>query len=308
MTLITSTPITSPEQWRSLRAGNVGCSEVAALFGIHEFITGFALAARKLGRLSDQVDDAVLRRGRMLEPVAKQLIAEQNPTWQLIEPTAYYCDTAIRFGCTPDLFVRNVRGVGVVQIKTVHPSTFARKWHAADGAIEPPLWIAIQAMCEQHLTGVDFALVAALVIDYGLTLELVDVPYVPKLIESARDRVVSFWELVDAGKLPPPDYGADKKHLAAVYAQDDGTELDLTGDNAFPEIVERFEALKMARQTAQDGVDEAQAEIMHRLGAAQRAKYAGGMVTLKTVNRKAYAVEASSYRRLTIKHDRERAA
>jgi YqaJ-like viral recombinase domain len=307
MSLITSTPITSLEQWHQLRAGNVGASEVAALFGIHEFITGFALAARKLGRLSDQVDDAVLRRGRMLEPVAKQLIAEQNPTWQLIEPSAYYSDTAIRFGCTPDLFVRNVRGVGVVQIKTVHPSTFARKWHGADGAIEPPLWIAIQAMCEQHLTGVDFALVAALVIDYGLSLELVDVPYLPSLIDSARDRVVSFWELVDAGKLPPPDYGADKKHLAQVYAQDDGTELDLTSDNALPEIVERFEALKMARKTADEGVDEAQAEIMHRLGAAARAKYAGGVILYPTIDRKGYTVAPSQYRKLTIKHDRERA-
>lgn len=307
MTAITCTPITSPEQWHGLRKQNVGCSEVAALFGVHEYLTGFALAARKQGKLPDQVDDAVLQRGRLLEPVAKQLIAESNPDWQLIEANAYYADSSIRFGCTPDLFVKNERGVGVVQIKTVAPQIFARKWHNDDGAIEPPLWIAIQAMCEQHLTGVDFAIVAALCVGYGISLELVDVPYLPHLIESARERVFLFWEMVDAGQLPPPDYGEDKKHLARVFAQDDGTELDLSSDNELPEIVEQYEALKMARNTAQDGIDEALGKILHRLGPAARARFAGGTITAKTINRKAYMVPDGSYRRMTIKHDRARA-
>jgi predicted phage-related endonuclease len=309
MTTLISTPITSLEHWHQMRRNNVGCSEVAALFGVHDFITGYALAARKLGELADQVDEAVLRRGRLLEPVARQMIAEAYPAWQLIPADAYYEDTSIRFGCTPDLFVQNERGRGVVQIKTVHPSAFARKWHNADThAVEPPLWVAIQAMCEQHLTGADFAIVAAMVIDYGLTLEVVDVPYLPALIENARGRVFSFWEMVSQGKLPPPDYGEDKKHLAAVYAVDDGSELDLTADNQLPEIVDRLEALKAARQTADDGIAEAQAMILHRLGHAASARFAGGVISYKTVNRKAYQVEAGSYRRLSIKHDRQRHA
>ena len=84
--LITRTEITSPEQWHAMRARNVGCSEIGALFGCHEYLTGYALAARKLGLLDSTVDYAVLRRGRLLEPVARQLIQEENQDWKLIEP------------------------------------------------------------------------------------------------------------------------------------------------------------------------------------------------------------------------------
>jgi predicted phage-related endonuclease len=63
MSEIRSTPITSPEQWQAMRRRNVGCSEIGALFGVHEYLTGFALAARKMGKIEDQIDDAVLRRG-----------------------------------------------------------------------------------------------------------------------------------------------------------------------------------------------------------------------------------------------------
>lgn len=278
------------------------------LLGVHEYQTAYGLIARKLGKLSDQIDDAVLRRGRLLEPVAKRLIAEKHPDWQLIEPTAYYSDSALKFGCTPDLFVKNERGIGVVQIKTVHPSTFAKKWRNDAGAIEPPLWIAIQAMSEQHLTMVEFAMVAAMVIDYGLSLELIDVPYIAGVIETVRGKVGLAWEMIEAGELPPPDFGTDRANLAAVYRQDDGTEIDLTGDNELPEIISEFEALKMARETAQAGVKNAEARILDRLGNAQRARFAGGVITFKTQHRKGYVVEPTSFRKLSVKHNREDAA
>ena len=301
--IITCTEITSPEQWHALRAKNVGCSEIGALFGCHEYLTGYALAARKLGLLENQIDDAVLRRGRLLEPVARQLIQEEYQDWKLIEPDSYYSDDAIHFGCTPDLFVENERGRAVVQIKTVAPQIFARKWHN-DSGTTPPLWIALQAMGEQHLTGADHAYVAALCVGYGISLEMIEVPYMPDVVESMRERVFLFWEMVSQGKLPPPEYGQDSAAIAKVYQQDDGDEIDLSSDNELPEIVSQYEALKMARKTAEDGIKDAQARIMHRLGHAQRARFAGGLITSKTVNRKSYVVPASSYRNLSIRHGR----
>lgn len=301
MTIIT-VPIVNPEQWRELRSGNVGCSEVAALFGIHEFITGYALAARKLGRLADTVDNDVLKRGRLLEPVARQLLAEEYQDWDQIPADSYYYDPDIRFGATPDLFVRCDRGIGVVQIKTVAPQIFASKWHNADThAVEPPLWVALQAMCEQHLTGADFAVVAALVIGYGLTLEVVEVPYIPLVIEQARARVNAFWELVDRGELPEPDFAADRGNLSRVLRQDDGSELDLTDDNELPTIANELANAQQAKHLAEGSIEHCQARILHKIGTAQRAIFAGGVITAKTVHRKEYFAKASSYRRLTVK-------
>jgi predicted phage-related endonuclease len=300
-------PIVDAAQWHALRAPNVGCSEVGALFGMHEYLTGYALAARKLGKLPPVEDNPAMRRGRLLEPVAKQLIAEQRPDWRLIEPRAYYCDKDIRFGATPDLFVLDRDRRGSVQIKTCTEQVFASKWRGDEGTIQPPLWIAIQAMCEQHLTGSDFAYVAALVIGNGLTLELIEIPYLPDVIEQARERVRAFWEMVAEGKLPDPDYGRDGEIIAQVFPQDDGTEIDLTSDNSLPEIVDFLEGAKLARKMAQDEIDQAQAQILHKLGNAQRAKFAGGVITAKTIQRKAYEVQASSYRRLHVKHERAKA-
>ena len=189
---IISVPITDSAQWQQLRKPNVGCSEVAALFGIHEFITGYALAARKLGKLPDARETGPMRRGRRLEPVARQMLQEQRQDLTVIAADSYHYDPDLRFGATPDLFVRNEHGrLGIVQIKTMSSDVFARKWHNREtGAVEPPLWIALQAMCEQHLTGAAFAMVAAMIIDPwdDFILETVDVPYLPFLIERTEKR------------------------------------------------------------------------------------------------------------------------
>ena len=200
--------------------------------------------------------------------------------------------------------MRCERGLGLIQIKTVTPHDFAKKWHNEEGEIEPPLWIAIQAMGEQHLTGAQFAMVAALVVGYGLSLELVEVPYMPAVVENVRARVAGFWAMVDAGELPDPDYGVDREALAAVLREDDGTDLDLTQDNELPEIVARLEAAKQAKKLAEGTIDEHQARILHRIGTAKHIKFAGGLISAPTIKRKEMVVKATSYRRITCRLDR----
>lgn len=305
MTQIITVPITDRAQWLDLRAPNVGCSEIGALFGVHDYLTGYGLAARKLGRIPDTIDNKVLQRGRLLEPVAMQLLAEERQDWDQIAAGSYYYDRDIRFGATPDLFVKTDRGIGVVQIKTVEASIFAKKWHQADGSIEPPLWIALQAMCEQHLTAANFAVVVALIIGYGLSLEIIEVPYLAPVVESARARVSAFWEMVDRGELPAPDYGTDRDNLARVLQQDDGTEIDLSRDNELPAICAELATAQQAKHLAENSISKCQARILHKIGTAQRAKYARGIITAKTVHRKEYTAKASSYRQVRVKSNDE---
>ena len=302
---IVSVPITSEAQWLDLRKGNVGGSEIGALFGVHDYLTGYGLAARKLGKLDPTFDNTVLKRGRLLEPVAKALLAEDRPEWQQIEPHAYFHDPDIRMGCTPDLFVKDGDGrMGVVQIKTVAPDIFARKWHAEDGAMVPPLWIVLQAMAERHLTGASFAYVAALVIGYGLSLELVEVPTLPSVVEQMEERVCKFWQLVDAGQLPPPDYGVDSAVLALVLRDDDGTEIDMSDDNELPEIVDRLEAAKFRAKLDDETIRLCKDKILHKIGHAKKVRYAGGWISAPTIYKPAYVVKAGAHRRLTVKIDR----
>jgi hypothetical protein len=302
---VITVPITSPEQWHNLRKPNVGCSEVGALFGVHDYLTAYGLAARKLGRLPDTVDNDVLKRGRYLEPVARQVLAEQYQDWDQIAAGSYYYDPDIRFGATPDLFVKTDRGIGNVQIKTVEAGVFARKWHNADShEVEPPLWVAMQAMGEQHLTGANFSVVAALVIGFGLSLEVIEVPYLAPVVESMRARVKAFWQMVDKGQLPAPDYEADGQNLARVLRQDDGQELDLSGDNELPDITAELATAQQAKSLAENSIKRCHARILDKLGTAERALFAhGGLITAKTVHRQAYVadIKATSYRPIRVR-------
>ena len=104
--------------------------------------------------------------------------------------------------------------------------------------------------------------------------------------------------------MPEPDYGRDAGTIAKVLRQDDGSELDLTGDNELPQITAELENAKQAKHLADNTIDHCQARILQKIGTAQRATYNGGVITAKTVHRKEYFAKASSYRRLNVKRER----
>ena len=139
----------------------------------------------------------------------------------------------LRLGATPDLLALSpTHGLGTIQIKSVSPWAFKNRWNNG-GDVTPPDWIEAQVLTEAHLVGAQWAAVAALVIEDGIDLHLVDVPIDTDKIAAIRDRVALFWRAVETGRPPDPDYGRDGRLLAKLYAQDDGTEVDLSGDNEF---------------------------------------------------------------------------
>ena len=63
-----------------LRQRDVTASQIAALLGVHPYVTPFQLWAEKTGKLVPvQDDNAVLRRGRLLEGGGVQMAAEEMP-------------------------------------------------------------------------------------------------------------------------------------------------------------------------------------------------------------------------------------
>ena len=75
--------------WLKVRGKDVTASVVGALFNAHEFITPYELWARKTGRLpKDSEETVAMRRGRLLEPVAVQMLRVDHPDWQIEYSTA----------------------------------------------------------------------------------------------------------------------------------------------------------------------------------------------------------------------------
>lgn len=288
------------ESWHRLRGRDVTASVVGCLLGVHEYMTPYALWALKTGIITDDPEEtAPMRRGRLLEPVALQLLREEHPDWQIAEPKTYYRDTEARLGGTPDaIAVRPDReGTGVIQIKTVEPGVYRKKWfpEGSDHAEpEPPLWIAVQAITEAYLTGASWAVVAPMRVSFGVDISVIDVPIDQTVITRIKAEVAAFWAMIDAEKKPDPDWRRDAKLMEELYMSS-GT-VDLSSDNQLVELADERATLAAQGTAAEKRKKEIKAEILHKMGGAALARIADGRVlSAKRIFKKGHVVEPHDY-------------
>ena len=307
---VTAFPVIDRQQWLALRKRAVTASAAAALFGVHPYQSAYWLWALKAGVVTeDGVENPAMRRGRLLEPIALQMVREDYPDWSVQACGKYYSETATRLGATPDaIAIRpGFEGFGVVQVKTAGHFAFKKGWRGMDGDVEIPLWIAVQASIEAALTGASWACVAVMALgDGGLDLYVEDVPLRPALMARLRALVADFWRRVDENDPYAPDFGKDAALIARIYSEaDEGAEVDLSSNNRIGELLDAREALK-ARET--DGAFAAKArkpidaEIIHALGNAARGRLADGrVVEAKVTRRGGFTVEPTSFRTVKVK-------
>jgi predicted phage-related endonuclease len=297
----------SPEgraQWLALRDKDITASMAATLLGVHPYITPFSAFLLKSGKISDDPEESpALRRGRLLEPVAIQMLREDYPNWiDTASPNAYYRDPEIRLGATPDVTAFDPqRGLGVVQIKTVEPSIFRKQWRDESGEVSPPLWIAVQALIEAHLTGAQWAAVAPMVVSFGIDMPLIEIPLHAGVIDRIKAEVVAFWDRIARNDPYEPDYTRDGEALAKLYGAADGSTVDLRHDNELPTLAAEDQVLATEIRERKARRDEIRAAILAKIGSASRAIFQGGVITAPTITRKAYSVAAASYRNISIK-------
>jgi hypothetical protein len=292
-------------QWMGLRQKDVTASAAGSLLGVHPYITAYGLYLSKAGLISDDMEETpVLRRGRLLEPVAVQMLREDKPDWTIHNhPVGYYYrDPDARIGATPDVLATNEHGkLGIVQIKSVEPSIFRRDWKNEDGATEPPLWIVCQAIIEAHLTGAEWAAVAPMVVGFGVELPIIPIPIHAGILERIKSEVAAFWKRIEDDDPFPPDYGRDGALIAKLYPKDNGTEIDLSSDNELPEIVDKLVAARASKSAAEADEESAKTGIKAKLGEASLAHLADGRrISFKTQRRTGYVVEDGTTRPIRI--------
>lgn len=299
--------------WLAARGRDITASVVGALFDAHEYTTPYELWAEKSGRLvREELDNVALERGELLEPVAVELMRRRRPDWEIHHntgsETVYLRDPASRIGATPDTFVWcPERGPGTVQIKSVEQSTYRRKWTPEGADPEPPLWIAMQATLEAHMTGSRWACVAPLVVGYGIDLPLIDIPLVAEVVPAMQRKAREFWELVESGEEPPADYGRDRAVIEAMHPTDDGGEIDLVSDRAVYRLIEERAELVDTRRAAESRLDEIDAELKHRMKGAALAYLPGGMrMTWRTQRRTAPDGRVHAFRVLRVPRPADR--
>ncbi|MCA1776109.1 MAG: YqaJ viral recombinase family protein [Loktanella sp.] len=274
------------ERWLTVRRRDVTASQIGALFGVHEYCTPLDLYHQKRGSLRHEPrrgETGAMRRGRMFERVAVDMLREDHPDWTLThnaETFRYFRDPGYRIGGTPDVIVEaSPRGRGNVQIKTVGSVTFRKKWINAEGEYDPPLWILLQAELERYLIGAEWAAVAPLVVDeyFEAQMPLIDVPEAPGLIDAMKERSLQFWRDLEIGVEPPADYARDAGLIERLHAHaDPDHEIDLTQDDRVATLIAERREAQASRTDAGKRIDQIDAEIKHIMGDASVAHVGGG--------------------------------
>lgn len=261
--------------WLDARRHDVTASQAACLLGVHPYTTAYGLWAEKSGRVaSDDADNPVLRRGRLLEPVVIEMLREDRPDWtvEYRRDNAYFRNPQDRIGATPDAFATrpDIFGQGVVQVKTIADDKFRREWIDAEtGEVVLPLWIAVQAIVEATLTGATWACVAVMVIGRGIDLQIIDVPLNTRVMERLRREVREFWRMVDEGIEPEIDWNRDGAAVAEVYRDSMPDRKDLTALVEIDTAAGRFVDAREAHNVSGKAIDALRPRILHALGSAE---------------------------------------
>lgn len=302
--------ITDRDAWLELRRGNVNASEIACLFGdsVHQYLTAYRLWAIKSGLVPEDPDSPEKRRGRLLEPVAIQLLMEERPDWRCWTPNVYRYDEQARMGATPDVYAERYSELGVVQVKTAGKFAFAKNWVDPDTReVTTPLGIKVQASVEAHLAGAEWAAVAVMTVgDGGLGFYVEDIPLYPGLIDNAKAHVKEFWNRVALKEPYPVDYFRDRDTILDVYRDDDGSTVDFTGEQRVVDLLRSRWDLGEAERIGEEAHKARRlidAQLISLMGNAAWARVGRTLIGAKTVKRKAYSVAATQYRSIRIKDD-----
>jgi predicted phage-related endonuclease len=276
---VTAIAIRNPEHWHDLRAGHVGGSEVAALFGVQPdyAMSHWTLWQVKSGRMAPPfVDSERPKWGRRLEAVIAEAVAEERG-WHIHAMTDYHAKG--RLGATLDFQAYERPELpGALEIKNADWLVHKRQW--SDG--EPPPHILLQLQTQLAVTGWQWGAVACLV--GGNHLEIYRYDRRPKLIAEIEARVAAFWESIEAGKEPPID-GSDSTAAAlkALFPEALDDEVDMSADNELPAACASYLHAAAARREAEKAEAAARNVIVAKLGDHGRAICEGFRVSAPAV-------------------------
>jgi predicted phage-related endonuclease len=291
-------------QWLELRNRfrDVTASVAPALYGLG-YMTRLKLHLQMSGVDFSAPDrnDAVLRRGRWMEPAVALAVSERHPEWKIEPAKVYLRDPELRLGATPDFFIHNdPRGLGVLECKTVAPSKWESQW---DRGRTPPLEHILQNTVQMMLSGAKFGYIAALLVDaYRMDLALCEVPGHPGAEDRIRDDVRKAWADVAAGREPQPDYARDAEAIRVLTrtATTDKA-FDATGHNELPVILAQRAALMARIKQDRTRCDEIENEVKHLLGDAVTVNgLPDWRISFKPTDFKGYTVKARTSRVLRI--------
>ncbi len=268
----------SEAEWLELRKSVITSTEVAALFGISPYMTKFELHHRHAGNIQVAFEDNErMKWGRRLESSIAHGIAEDNG-WTIIPKKHFIRDTAKRIGSSYD-FEIIAPFKGLLEIKNVDSMVFKDGWLVDDdGEIEAPPHMEIQFCHELLLAELPVLYLGALVGGNKVVLTKRDQNH--NVNEQILLKVAKFWEGVDSGTPPEPNFAKDVDVISQLYGfAQPGSVLDLSGDESFELIMGMYQQAHAMEKQAKEMKAEVKARTLVAAGDAEKIIWNGGSVS-----------------------------
>lgn len=292
-------PVSDPhrEAWLRVRRTGIGASEVAAVLGVHPYLSAYTLWHEKRGLLPPLEESEAMEWGKLLEPVIADKYARVTGR-KLVDHGRYQALRSSRWPfliATLDREVAPVdgrKGPGALEIKTT--GTFVEpKWKD-----EPPLYVQTQMQAQLAVTGWSWGSFAVLV--GGQKYDHLDMNRDDDFIGILVEKCEAFWRLVQDGTPPPVD-GSDSTAdtLAALHPDDNGDVVHLAAEQA--DWLRIREEAKAAIKREEAREQEASNHLRAAIGSATfGAMPDGRLLSLKTTERAGYVVEPKKFRQLRV--------
>lgn len=255
--------------WKSLRAQNIGGSEIASLFGESPYLSYYKLWNIKNGFiLEDDLDtDDRIQSGKFLEGGA---IAWANKKWgtDFYQPGVYIRHVIVSgMACTPDALSNNPDIMA--QIKIVDSLQFAINWKAqGDVIIEAPLYILLQVQHEMECAKKSESWLIVLV--GGNRLFHMICKYDRDIGITLCNAVEEFWRIDTA---PKPDFKLDGDVINQIRKKlPEKENIDFTGDKYIYKLIRSGLAATVKRNKMQDQVEAINSEILYLVGNAANVR------------------------------------
>lgn len=286
---------TERREWMVVRRRGIGASDAAAVCGLSPWTTALEAYLRKTGELPDAKPTPAMEWGLRLEPAISQAYMDARPGIGLTQPRQIWWHRQLDWMlATLDRVSSDGR---VVELKSAHQFT-ADHW-GEPGTDEIPEHYLIQVQHQLAVAGsvepsIDVADVPVLI--GGSDFRVYTVHRDQRIIDHLIGIESEFWRRVQLKRPPEPDFAhrSTRDLIASLYGVDPEQTVTL-GDQEM-ELVREYEEWGVDMREAGIKRDVAKSQLLYAMGAAGMAYLPDGRrMTRKTVERKAYSVEATSY-------------
>ena len=289
------------QQWLAERKKGVGASDIHQVLALEPYGCPRRLFLEKVNFPPDYEaeDKAIFRRGKMMEPIILQLLAEEHLDLNIKASADSRQGTVSHHRASPDGFAYEITGAGmVIESKTAGE----RAWRKMIAEGLPEAYI-VQLQWSMHVCGVQHGIFAVLWPDAWKFRSWI-MERNQAMIDDIVERVEAFWERVRKAKehdtieqaplaFPPGDarcqrciYRTSCQGKALLEVSQNGTDLQrndlvmLTGPEArkIESIAERFIALRELASEATDMLEAAKVELKAALGERTAVEVRGARI------------------------------